>query len=196
MRPKVVKPRIDWPAQRATLAARTAASAVTATETARAERLLGERTRALAATSQAAGAATRALMVRVGAERYALPLAASREVVEIGRVAALPGVHGALLGLINWRGEFIAAFDLAALFGCQRAAPPRRAVVLAQVEPPLALAVDTVEHIAGLDMAQLRPSEQLAPDGIGLFRGALPDGRLVIDEAAVAARLKGELRVT
>jgi purine-binding chemotaxis protein CheW len=131
------------------------------------------------------------MVVGVESERYALPLSIAREVMELGRPVKLPGAPRAVIGIVNWRGSFVAVFDLGALAGAAPAAQPTRAVVLVGHEPPYALAVDRVEAIATIDTAALQPADPLMPRAAAMFRGAAADALLVIDQAALMARLAG-----
>ena len=51
--------------------------------------------------------------LRVGRERYALPIENVLEVAELGSLSALPGAGAAVLGVRNLRGQVLPVFDLA-----------------------------------------------------------------------------------
>jgi len=62
--------------------------------------------------------AERQVVFRVGAERYALPLSAVREVVPPNPpFARVPRAGGAVRGVMNLRGRVVAVVDLAELVG-------------------------------------------------------------------------------
>jgi chemotaxis protein histidine kinase CheA len=61
-----------------------------------------------------------ALVLPVGADRYALELAAVREVVRAPDVTPLPGAPAAVLGVLNLRGEVVPLIDTATLLGIGR----------------------------------------------------------------------------
>ena len=58
-----------------------------------------------------------ALVLAVGDDRYALPMAQVREVVEARVLTRLPEAPGTVLGLINVRGRVIPVLDLGLLLG-------------------------------------------------------------------------------
>lgn len=59
----------------------------------------------------------RALLLRVGEDAYAVPMATAREVVAAPEVTALPSATASVLGVCNVRGEIIPVFDTGALLG-------------------------------------------------------------------------------
>ncbi|HWT21988.1 MAG TPA: chemotaxis protein CheW, partial [Solirubrobacteraceae bacterium] len=61
-----------------------------------------------------------ALVLPVGADRYALELADVREVVRGPAITPLPGAPAAVLGALNLRGAVIPVLDTAALLGTGR----------------------------------------------------------------------------
>ena len=70
--------------------------------------------------------------LRVGRERFALPIENVREVAERGTLSAVPGASGAVLGVRNLHGSVLPVFDLARVLAITGAAAPR---VVAAVEP-------------------------------------------------------------
>lgn len=70
----------------------------------------------------------RALMLPVGAERYAIELHAVREVIETPSVVPVPSRHRHVYGVLNMRGQVIAALDTGGLLGTGSAAPSADAV--------------------------------------------------------------------
>ena len=121
--------------------------------------------------------------LRAGGEHFAVPVAQALEVVEVAKVAPVPGAHDAVLGVCNLRGRILALVDLAAALGL----PPgevRRALV---VEDGAALAGLGVEDVAGVaELPELEERER------GRLRGsALVDGELVgvVDLGALFERL-------
>ena len=59
----------------------------------------------------------RALMLAVGAERYAVELGAVREVIETAVVVTVPSRHRHVHGVLNVRGEVVPALDTGTLLG-------------------------------------------------------------------------------
>lgn len=125
--------------------------------------------------------------LRVGAERYALPVADVRSIVDMEGLAPVLGMPPSVLGLRALDGALLPVFDLATLLGVAAAAPQRIVVVGAGVAVGLA-----VEEV--LDVAELPALEQAGAPGP--LRGtALVDDALVgaIDLGVVLGRLEAEL---
>ena len=127
--------------------------------------------------------------LRVGAERYALPVADVRSIVDMEGLAPVLGMPAAVLGLRVLDGTLLPVFGLAALLGTAGVAPTRIVVVEPRADVQIGLAVDEV-----LDVAELpQLDEQRAA---GVLRGtALLDGALVgaIDLGVVLDGLEAEL---
>ena len=125
--------------------------------------------------------------LRVGAERYALPVADVHSIVDMEGLAPVLGMPSSVLGLRALDGALLPIFDLATLFGVAGASPTR--IVVVDGAAPLGLAVDEV-----LDVAELPPLEP-ADAGARLRGTALLDGTLVgaIDLPAVIGELEGAM---
>ncbi|WP_159995955.1 chemotaxis protein CheW [Roseomonas sp. 18066] len=153
----------------------------------RAERILQERTAALAARpALLAPAAPKIslLACAVGAELYGLPIAAVAQAVPQGPCARLPGAPPALLGLFGQAGQVFCVLDLGALFGQPGdAASPGHFLLLrhdrAAGAPRFALRADRV--IGAVRVAPPDESDEEArPAGSPVTGHArLDDGRLV-----------------
>jgi purine-binding chemotaxis protein CheW len=101
--------------------------------------------------------------LRVGAERYALPVDHVLEVAELGEIAPVPGTQGAVLGVRNLHGEVVPVFDLAAIFGIGRQDPPQRLLVAEQGGRRAGFAVDDVSDVDELaDAVEETESELLS----------------------------------
>ena len=111
--------------------------------------------------------------LRMGRERYAMPIENVLEVAELGSLAALPGAGAAVLGVRNLRGQVLPVFDLARVLAIAGdVAPPR--VVVAEHDGRLAgLAVDEVTDVVAL-AAEAEPAEAEYLSG-----AILEDGQLV-----------------
>jgi chemotaxis signal transduction protein len=123
--------------------------------------------------------------LRVGEERYALPVGEVRSIVDMAGVAPVRGAPSSVLGLRALDGALLPVFDLATVLGVAGAAATRIAVV----EGGVGLAVDEV-----LDVAELPPLDE--GSATQRLRGTLLlDGLLVgvIDLAAVLGTLETEL---
>jgi purine-binding chemotaxis protein CheW len=111
--------------------------------------------------------------LRVGSERYALPIENVLEVAELGTLSALPGAGAAVLGVRNLRGSVLPVFDLARVLAIAWDATAPR-VVVAEHEGRLAgLAVDEVTDV----VAPAGEAEQAEAEH--LSGALLEDGRLV-----------------
>lgn len=125
--------------------------------------------------------------LRVGAERYALPVADVRSIIDMEGVAPVLGMPAAVLGVRALDGTLLPVFDLATLLGVAGAAPAR--IVVLDADGVVGLAVDEV-----LDVAGLPPLDESS--ATPRLRGtALLDGVLVgaIDLPAVLSGLETEL---
>jgi purine-binding chemotaxis protein CheW len=116
----------------------------------------------------------RALLLPVGADRYALDLTRVSEVVRGPTPTSLPGAPPAVLGVMNLRGEVVPVLDTAALLGTGRVERPGFAVVADLDDGLAALAADGEPSTIELD-DPVGPSELDA----GL-------GRFAVGEAVVA----------
>jgi purine-binding chemotaxis protein CheW len=127
--------------------------------------------------------------LRVGAERYALPVADVRSIVDLEGLAPVLGTPAAVLGLRVLDGALLPVFDLAAALGVAGGPPTRIVVVEPRGKAEIGLAVDEV-----LDVADLPPLDE--ERAAGSLRGtALLDGVLVgaIDLGVVLDGLEAEL---
>jgi len=110
--------------------------------------------------------------LRMGRERYAVPIENVLEVAELGSLCALPGAGAAVLGVRNLRGQVLPVFDLARVLAIAGdAARPR--VVVAEHEGRLAgLAVDEVTDVVAL-AGEPEPAEAEYLSGAILEEGQL-----------------------
>jgi purine-binding chemotaxis protein CheW len=111
--------------------------------------------------------------VRIGDERYALPVAYVLEVGEIGELAPTPGAPHALLGLRNLRGDVLPVFDLAAVLGQPRSQGAQRMLVAERRGIRAGFAVDAVTDVDDL------PAGDQEVDSALLSSASLIDGSLV-----------------
>ena len=108
---------------------------------------------------------TRALLIPVGPDLYAVPVEAVREVVTATRLCRLPTGPAALLGLFNLRGEIVPMFDTAALLGVGRLSDWPFVVVLRTTHGPAGLGANGLPESALLD-EPMAPSESKGTEGI------------------------------
>lgn len=138
-----------------------------------------------------------AVVVRLGAGRFAVGLAQVAEVGRVPTVTRVPGLPDWVAGVVNWRGRVLPALDLRTLLGADRAplTPAARLVVLAVEEMPVALLVDAVEGmtVTGGDVA---PFPAVLPEsGAGLVSGQLPrpEGPVAVLDVGAVLRLRDAL---
>ena len=150
--------------------------------------LLDERARALArplVTGREPG--TQHLVVAIGDQRVAVPVAAVREVVPPGAITRVPGTPQALPGVRAVRGGILSLADAAALLGLRPGRPghEQHVVVLAD-DAPLGLLVDAVLELAGIDPEDISPVRSAGTSArAGVLAGTTPAGTLVLDASAV-----------
>jgi len=125
---------------------------------------------------------TSALVVRLGDEHLAIPLAAVREVIVSPVISSLPTAPSSLLGLISVRGEIAPLYDPVSLLGFGATPEPAYAVVIDLDGAPAALAFSSVPELVDL-------GEQTAEAGEGTLdvRRAGAVHAVVVDVAALFA---------
>jgi purine-binding chemotaxis protein CheW len=138
--------------------------------------------------------AGRHVVFRVGGTRYALPLAAVREVVVTPEVfSRVPRAPAAVSGVINLRGRVVTVVDLRPVLGEAAAqGPSGKLLLLDRGRRDLALGVSEVEGIELLE--QLSPP---AEEPTGLVRGVARQGSArvqLLDVERLEARVAGLFR--
>jgi purine-binding chemotaxis protein CheW len=123
--------------------------------------------------------------MRVGEERYALPVENVLEVAEFGRPTLVPGAPPETLGVRNLRGEALPVFDLAAVLGIAREGTPTRLVVTEDRGRRVGFAIDEVRDVGEL------PGASEETDSPFLTAAVLTSGGLigVVDLGVVLDRL-------
>ena len=111
--------------------------------------------------------------LRVGRERYAVPIENVLEVAELGTLSALPGAGAAVLGVRNLRGQVLPVFDLAQVLAIAGDAAQPRVVVAEHAGRLAGLAVDEVTDVLAL-AGEAEPAEAEYLSG-----AILEDGKLV-----------------
>ena len=156
-------------------------------------------TEALAADPSAADApaGAEAVVVRLGAGRFAAELSAVAEVGRVPTLTRIPGAPEWLRGVANWRGRLLPVLDLRPLLGAQ-ASPPgpsARLVVLALDGVSAGVVVDAVEGTGGLDGTVEEFPAALADRGSLLLAGQVPseDGPVAVLDIRAVLRLREEL---
>lgn len=136
----------------------------------------------------------RHVVFRVETERFALPLAAVREVVVTPELfTRVPRAPPAVTGVINLRGRVVTVVDLRPVLGMGEAPrPAAKLLLLDRGRRDLALGVAEVE---GIEQLQRVSSEGL--ESTGLVRGVAHLGSStvqVLDVEALDARVAGLFR--
>lgn len=100
-----------------------------------------------------------ALVVRLGADRWGIPVGAVIEVLRGQRLTRVPGADPVVLGLVNHRGRVLTVGDPARVLGVPDAGAEVRDLVV--VEPPghprFAIVVDAAIELAGDARTGLAP---------------------------------------
>jgi len=123
-----------------------------------------------------------ALVVRVGASTYAVPLAEVVEILPAGRIAPLPGASSPVVGVVAWRGRVLAVRALHASVG--GATDARPVVVVGDARTPLALVVDAVDEIRPLGAVAATDNESTDASTAPTI-GVTPDAIAVLDVPAL-----------
>jgi len=137
-----------------------------------------------------------AVIVRLGAGRFAADLTG---VAEVGRLPALtrvPGVPVWLAGVANWRGRLLPVLDLRPLLGADADPPGPRArlVVLTDDGVSAGIIVDAVDGTDALGAVEEFPAA-IADRGTDLLAGQVPydDGPIAVLDIRAVLRLRDEL---
>lgn len=111
------------------------------------------------ATTGAAPDVQTFLVLRLGAETFALPSAAVREVMRWRKPTVVPGAPPLLPGIISQRGVVLPVVDLRSLLGFTPTAPDRstRYIIVQHDDVELVLLVDAVNDLVDLSLAALEP---------------------------------------
>ncbi|MFZ2987831.1 chemotaxis protein CheW [Ideonella sp.] len=120
---------------------------------------------------------TQLLRMSVGAEVLAVPIDAVHEILEVGRLTALPRTPAFVRGVMNLRGAVVPVIDLAALLGLDTASQDRRTCIVV-VEVSASRAAE-----GGLDAADDPDDESPAAFTVGLMVKAVHEVFEVGDEA-------------
>ena len=130
------------------------------------------------------------LVVRAGAERYGIALAAIEEVVNLAEPGPVPACLAAFRGVVRWRERHLSVLHLGALVE-GTAAPAERggaAVVMSLGGRHVALEVEEAEDV--VEHGATSTGETVAEAAAGVWRvGALLV--TMLEPAALAERLAG-----
>jgi purine-binding chemotaxis protein CheW len=93
----------------------------------------------------------RALLLCVGEDLFAVPMAVAREVVVAPKVAVLPTAPATVAGVFNLRGEVVPLFDTAMLLGLGTIPSVEYVAVVETELGPAGLAITAVGESVELD---------------------------------------------
>jgi purine-binding chemotaxis protein CheW len=145
----------------------------------------------------AGSTSTDAIVVHLGAGRFAVDLASVAEVGRAPAVTRVPGLPAWLAGVANWRGRILPILDLRPLLGAEAAelGSQGRLIVLSDnVGVAVGLLVDAVDGTTALIDVAPFPSAS-APVGSNLLSGQSPreDGPLAVLDVPSVLRLRESL---
>lgn len=132
-------------------------------------------------------APTQILLVRVGGERYGIPLEALREIVRAVAITPLPGAPRVVEGVIDVRGQVVPVLNLRRRFGHPEKPldPSERIVLVHAGERSAALRVDEAEGLAVLAPGAVEDARAVTPGAEHVAGVAkLADGVVLIHDPA------------
>ena len=105
------------------------------------------------------------VLLRLGADRYAVPITAVREVLRVGRLTPVGTAPAFVLGVINLRGVIMTVLDLRVFFGLEPGpvGAEARIIIVEGGGMVVGLLVERVEEIVDLPAAQVKPPLSQAP---------------------------------
>ncbi|MBV9098630.1 MAG: purine-binding chemotaxis protein CheW [Frankiaceae bacterium] len=138
-----------------------------------------------------------AVVVRLGAGRFAVALDSVAEVGRVPAVTRIPGGPDWLAGVANWRGRLMPVLDLRGLLGADRTpfASSARLVVLVDDGVSAGLVVEAVEGTGSLGAEIDEFPAAFAGPGAELLHGQVPrdDGPVAVLDPAAVLRLRESL---
>jgi len=132
---------------------------------------------------------TSMLLFTLGGEHFAIDLAACEEVLEWPDVERVSGMPPAALGVFALRGRLVGLYSPESVLYVRRSADVGVVLVIHALGKRIALALDDVDEVIGVDVAGLqRPRVRDAADGILLGIARHGDALVgVVDVEALAA---------
>jgi len=138
-------------------------------------------TTAAEASMDADGAArTGLLLMRQGAEFFALELTAAVEAMELPALAPLPGAPPSLLGMTTVRGAAIPVFTAGGVLDVDaRGTGDGVLVIVRDGDRQIGMVVDDVEDVIMVDLTVMQqPIEAMRSDGV--VRGVVRSGQMLV----------------
>lgn len=148
-------------------------------------------------STDAADSPADAVVIRLGAGRFAVGLAQVAEVGKVPAITRVPGVPGWLAGVVNWRGRILAVLDLRSLLGADTTGlgPSARLVVLVSDVATVGLLADAVDGTTSLGDVDPPLAGLISGTGAALVRGQAPreDGPVAVIDVDAVMRLRDAL---
>jgi chemotaxis signal transduction protein len=129
------------------------------------------------------------LMIRVGADAYALRLVEVAGLFVDRAVTPLPTLVPELLGIAGFRATLVPVYDLRLLLGYSTGEAPRWMASTAG-QPTVGLAFDRFEQHVRVPRAALAPDDSLARRHIGQVARTVDGARPVVDISSVLGAVK------
>jgi len=99
------------------------------------------------------------VLLRLGADRYAVPITSVREILRVGRLTQVSTAPPFVLGVINLRGVIMTVLDLRVFFGLETGpvGAEARIIIAEGGDMVVGILVEQIEEIVDLPAAQLKP---------------------------------------
>lgn len=125
------------------------------------------------------------VIFRLGTEEYGLAIERVQSIIRYEQATPVPRAPGAVLGVVNLRGQVIPVVDLARRFGQDplKVTPNSRIVVAEGEAGTVGLAVDAASEVVTIPLADIQPTPDsvLSPETVDVFEGVADRaGKLVI----------------
>lgn len=103
------------------------------------------------------------IIFRVSGQEFGVPIEIVKEIIKIGFITPIPDSPNFIKGLINVRGDVVAAIDLRARFFLKGHddVKPKHIVIIQQVDSLLGLVVDEVSEVLRVEKEQIQPAPDL-----------------------------------
>jgi chemotaxis signal transduction protein len=139
---------------------------------------------------------TEAIVVRLGAGRFAVDMASVAEVGRAPAVSRVPGVPAWLSGVANWRGRILPVLDLRTLLGADGGDPHEhsRLLVLASGSIVVGMLVDSVDGTTTLtEIADFPATSTVGSSALVCGQVPREDGPIAVLSVEGMLRLREQL---
>jgi purine-binding chemotaxis protein CheW len=152
----------------------------------REQEILRRRAQRVSQRSQESEAATRVevLQVRMGGERYALPVEAVLAVYEHSDITPLPGAPEHIAGMVNLRGNLMVVLNPAAMLNipASQGSDNHTLIIVTNQEFSVALCVQETGDVTAIDRDHLATPSGLVENVASThLTGILPDGTSLLN---------------